>query len=815
MATSFQNDITPKSVKIPANYPSGPAPGKISLLFEANKSNIYHKFNAREFDNGNILFGSNQPYVYRYPDETPSKLRQLGGRGLPLGMGADDVVRIGKFMASGRGVLFIGKQFMLQGFQPFDETSLYNPTEVLLSATTNILGGVLEKPKRHIDKSGGLLGGLAALVGIGVSRGTPPSSTVAGSVGEESVLPTQNYGNGAGMLRGKTANKARSILQSKLGSSSGGSGIGGPMSFLKGMARSMFPQVFGSEKQSGVKQRADEIAYDLMVKYYNDVTAKGLASGMKNTGLSISFMGIGLKSLSASKTSVKISNSNTKSFEQKYSKDAGGTTKIYGETVYLGENKKQKGTIANRGGDFFALVGKNVEESSEIKDAYEANGVAIKSNIEDVQKQSGKYVESANNNSSVIDKAFEKYKQSGKQVTSRELVQDSTFIKTYDEKSFDNSVSKKANDRSVNLNTKLNIADTADKPASQINENLKRVLDKINSSGIYKTEFENKDTWVFSSGNPSKQGYDRLHDMAKTPFNMKNNANSVESAYYNAGIRTVDANINPSKNYGFAGAGRPDKINTLTVLDKNRQVKDSLISNYTEWNPYDDDIVAFFFYDIVNEKYIPFRSTVKGLSESNNALWEELRFMGRADSLYSYTGFTRNLSFSFTVNINSLIELYPTWQRINYLAGAVKPSNYTKRSHSDGSTNRFIIPPMFMLTIGDLYKYQPVVITTVSVTVPDDSSWETTAENSVNDWSFLAKIIKTTVPKGKIGQVPLTAEISVACNILEKERPQVGGNHYGHAIRPQLFVESDVEHMQYPSDFSKNIRGVKLANMDD
>jgi hypothetical protein len=122
---------------------------------------------------------------------------------------------------------------------------------------------------------------------------------------------------------------------------------------------------------------------------------------------------------------------------------------------------------------------------------------------------------------------------------------------------------------------------------------------------------------------------------------------------------------------------------------------------------------------------------------------------------------------------------------------------------------------MFMLTIGDLYKYQPVVITTVSVTVPDDSSWETTAENSVNDWSFLAKIIKTTVPKGKIGQVPLTAEISVACNILEKERPQVGGNHYGHAIRPQLFVESDVEHMQYPSDFSKNIRGVKLANMDD
>ena len=59
MATSFQNDVIPQTVKVPANYPKDPAPGKLSLLFEANKSAIYHKFNARDFDNGNLLFGSN------------------------------------------------------------------------------------------------------------------------------------------------------------------------------------------------------------------------------------------------------------------------------------------------------------------------------------------------------------------------------------------------------------------------------------------------------------------------------------------------------------------------------------------------------------------------------------------------------------------------------------------------------------------------------------------------------------------------------------------------------------------------------------
>ena len=57
MATSLQNDMVPKSVKIPAGFPGEPTPGKISLLFEANKYDIYHKFNAKSFDNGNVLFG--------------------------------------------------------------------------------------------------------------------------------------------------------------------------------------------------------------------------------------------------------------------------------------------------------------------------------------------------------------------------------------------------------------------------------------------------------------------------------------------------------------------------------------------------------------------------------------------------------------------------------------------------------------------------------------------------------------------------------------------------------------------------------------
>lgn len=740
MANVNSPDSKPSLVKVPANYPMVPQPGKISQLFEANEHNLYHKFSPWDHDNSNY-FGANQPYIYYYPDDPPSSFMTTGGRGLPLGYGTNDLIRVTKFLASGRGLIFVGKQFLLQGYQSFDETNLYNPTEVIISATSNLTGGLLDKPKRHIDKSGGLLGGLAALVGVSVSRGAPPPSTVAAGNGqggssegqlfggfsltggsggnrETEVLPVQNYGNGTGLLRAGTANKARSVLQQKWSTPSGGSG-GGFLGFLKGIAKSIFPQAFGADKQN-YKQRADDVTYEWMVKYYNDYTAEGLAKGIQNTGLSVGFMGINLFK-SPSKTATTQVSDSKNLFKLKYYKDANGESKIY---------------IKN--GSYF-ISNDNYKSELEVR--------------------------------------------------------------------FDNG--------NGNFN-KLNDVSKADTPASQINDSLKRVISNIGTSQIYTTNFDNKDTWLLSSGQPSKQGYDRLHDIAKTPYNTKNNPNSVESAYYNGNIRTLDSIINPNKNYGLAGNGRPDKINTLTVLGKDKKIKNNLIAGYTEWKPYDDDLIAFFFYDVVNEKYIPFRATVKNLSEANNALWDELRFIGRSDALYSYSGFTRNLSFNFTIVINSLVELWPTWQRINYLASSVKPSNYTKKLQNDGVTNRFIIPPMFMLTIGDLYKYQPIVITTVSVNIPEGASWETVPENSMEDWAYMAKIIKSTkVTKDKIGQVPREIEMSIACNVLEKERAQVGGCHYGHAVRAQLSADSDVEHLQYLEQWSKNIRTVRLADVDD
>jgi hypothetical protein len=242
----------------------------------------------------------------------------------------------------------------------------------------------------------------------------------------------------------------------------------------------------------------------------------------------------------------------------------------------------------------------------------------------------------------------------------------------------------------------------------------------------------------------------------------------------------------------------------------------AMYPDWTEWSPENDDLVAFYFYDVVNNKYIPFRATVKGISEGNNAYWDELRFIGRADQLYSYNGYNRTLSFTFNVVINSIHEMLPTFKKINYLAGVVKPSNYTKSGKVGNQYSEFIVPPMFMITIGDLYKYQPIVITSLNINIPDDAQWETLNENNASrGWSYLNGIIKSPMVRGGYAQLPKEFEIAVTCNLLEKEKAIVGAAHFGHAPHTDNYedgiynVDSSTQEnrpfLPQPTNFSENM----------
>ena len=211
----------------------------------------------------------------------------------------------------------------------------------------------------------------------------------------------------------------------------------------------------------------------------------------------------------------------------------------------------------------------------------------------------------------------------------------------------------------------------------------------------------------------------------------------------------------------------------------------------------------------INKKYIPFRATITGLNENLNADWTAIEYIGRADKLQSYKGFSRTLSFKFTVVANSIKELLPMWQRINYLVGLTKPANYTSGDQNTSSNiySRFIIPPFVKFTIGDIYKNQPAVIKSVGMTIPDNCVWETLSEeyDIKNDaWTYLNGTIRWPDSKGKYAQFPRECDLNLSIDLLEKERPIAGGNNFGDAVR-QLNSNGDYTKPNNINSFSGKI----------
>lgn len=346
---------------------------------------------------------------------------------------------------------------------------------------------------------------------------------------------------------------------------------------------------------------------------------------------------------------------------------------------------------------------------------------------------------------------------------------------------------------------------TKDPEASKIDEvKLKNSLDKIvkdiQKSGYYTVTPDG----TIMRDSSTDYNYDRVSHTKNKNQSPNNYQFGFLKAYRDTGVRMVSDDIATShkNSLKLPTAGYADTLNTLGVLKSSDRDTDT-------WRPYDDDQIALYFYDVVNDKYIPFRAAVKGIAESGNASWEEMPFIGRADKVYFYGGFNRNLSFNLKIVIGSIAELAPTWQRINYMMTSYKPSNYTKKtavSSGNSRYDRFMVPPMFMLTIGDLYKDQPVLIQSMTLTVPDDAIWETQNEdNTKGDWNYMANLIKA--PGSLFGQVPRDVEIGVTAILLEKERAVVGGANFGHAPRTEDFVEWNDDTVPIgkdPNDWNSN-----------
>ncbi len=138
-----------------------------------------------------------------------------------------------------------------------------------------------------------------------------------------------------------------------------------------------------------------------------------------------------------------------------------------------------------------------------------------------------------------------------------------------------------------------------------------------------------------------------------------------------------------------------------------------------------EDMIKFNIAVISNDDpslktYVHFRAYIDGITDSFGAEWNASRYPGRGEEFFKYGGFTRDISFGFKVHVQSRAELFPVYQKLNYLTSILAP---------DYSTAGFMRGNIVQLTVGDYINNMYGVITGFSYSITEDTTWDIARSN--------------------------------------------------------------------------------------
>lgn len=148
------------------------------------------------------------------------------------------------------------------------------------------------------------------------------------------------------------------------------------------------------------------------------------------------------------------------------------------------------------------------------------------------------------------------------------------------------------------------------------------------------------------------------------------------------------------------------------------------------------DIIKFIFKDVRGENPVHFRALLSSIKESIKPQFNEQQYVGRTERFVTYGGVKRSVNLMFNIAAFSRGELNGVWTKINYLSGLTFPN---------GVKDGFMVPPLFKITIGNIYDNQPCYIESL-------------------DYDFLDETITFDVDK----EVPFAVNVNMQLSILEK-----------------------------------------------
>ena len=238
-------------------------------------------------------------------------------------------------------------------------------------------------------------------------------------------------------------------------------------------------------------------------------------------------------------------------------------------------------------------------------------------------------------------------------------------------------------------------------------------------------------------------------------------------------------NFNRTKTYQLPDSGlksniRKDQYQNSTTVD-GKIVADPITlkpiysDTQVDQELKDLDFIRFYLAVLDNDstdgtkEFIHLRALLSSISDSFSAGFNDFTYVGRAETFKTYNSFSRSFNFSLKVAALSKDELNAISNKVNYIASLTAP---------DYSQGGFMRPNIVYLTLGNYLNDVPGYIESVSITVPDETTWE--IARKVDE---AGDVIRDTTTQ----QMPMYMELSISFFPIHSILPQKGARFLGTA----------------------------------
>jgi hypothetical protein len=298
------------------------------------------------------------------------------------------------------------------------------------------------------------------------------------------------------------------------------------------------------------------------------------------------------------------------------------------------------------------------------------------------------------------------------------------------------------------------------------NEILNNFEEEKNIPDIYEVPndivqgLEENRTTTLSSLNPR---YFKLNSITKEIASVSAFDNTLKDFNREKTYKTLTTSYSASRGNTNSSISS-DEVNLSRILLEGNNTKD--IEDLKQ-----SDLIKFFF-EINNNNgdtntqnwFLFFRAYLNDLGDNFKADWQSYKYVGRAENFYKYSGFSRDISLSFTIYAHSRAEMASIYEKLNYLVGTTAP-DYSNAGYMRGN--------FINMTVGDYLDNVPGIIQGINLKPSFDAGWD--IDRDVLDGNPLQQSYL---------QLPRMIEVDLQFTPIHTFTPQFGEAFIRNAIQP-------------------------------